>query len=327
MQWIGLRQIWFHLAGFDWLSDVMNTNNNKNLTVVIPTFNRSNELVRALDSLVAQSDCDFETIVCDDGSTEDIEAAIRGFNSRLRLRLLRIDNSGGPARPRNVATIASTTRWISYLDSDDWWYPSRMARIKTQLSDDRDIVYHPLQVIRADQDSSARPPHGAEIGERLRTDDPLWHMIRFGNPLATSGTTVKRELMISIGGFDESRDLASVEDFDAWLRLAAKGARLHFVSDALGAYWVGSDQISTFNTRQFERQRHFFSHQLELLPFPYRARARSNFGYLLGSYALDLGLADAQHYFNDLQVSQEPMRWLNAQFKLWRAGVKRQDTR
>lgn len=305
----------------------MNTNNNKDLTVVIPTFNRSHELVRALDSLVAQSDCDFETIVCDDGSTEDIEAAIRGFNSRLRLRLLRIDNSGGPARPRNVATQASTTRWISYLDSDDWWYPSRMARIKAQLSDDRDIVYHPLQVERADQDSSARPPHGAEIGEPLRTDDPIWHMIRFGNPLATSGTTVKRELMIGIGGFDESRDLASVEDFDAWLRLAAQGARLHFVSDALGAYWVGSDQISTFNIRQFERQRQLFHRQLELLPSPYRDRARSNFGYLLGSYALDLGLADAQYYFKDLQVTQEPMRWLKAQVKLWRARVKRLDSR
>lgn len=305
----------------------MNNGNKNDLTVVIPTFNRSHKLVRALDSLVMQSDGDFETIVCDDGSTEDIAAAIQGFDSRLRLRLLRIDNSGGPARPRNVATQAATTRWISYLDSDDWWYPSRMARIKAQLSDDRDIVYHPLRVERADQDSSARPPHGAEIGEPLRTGDPIWHMIRFGNPLATSGTTVKRELMIGIRGFDESRDLVSVEDFDAWLRLAAQGARLHYVPEALGAYWVGSDQISTFNTRQFERQRNLFRRQLEMLPSRYRARARSNFGYLLGSYALDLGSADAQYYFNDLQVTREPMRWLKAQVKLWRARVKGLDSR
>lgn len=297
------------------------------LTVVIPTFNRSHELVRALDSLVAQTDGDFEVIVCDDGSTEDIASAIQSFLGRLRLRLIRIENSGGPARPRNVATHAATTRWISYLDSDDWWYPSRMARLRTELTDDRDIVYHALLIERADHDSAAKPVHGAEIGEAMRNQDPIWHMIRFGNPLATSGTTVKRELMIGIGGFDESRDLASVEDFDAWLRLAAQGARLHFVSEALGAYWVGSDQISTFNTRQFERQRHFFRRQLELLPSPYRARARSNFGYLLGSYALDLGLADAQYYFNDLQVTQEPMRWLKAQVKLWRARVKGLDSR
>jgi glycosyltransferase involved in cell wall biosynthesis len=300
----------------------MTTRTPLDLTVVIPTFNRSHELVRALDSLVAQTDSDFEVIVCDDGSTEDIASAIKGFHDQLRLRLLRIDNSGGPARPRNVATQAATTRWISYLDSDDWWYPSRMARLRAELTDDRDIVYHALRIERADHDSAAKPAHGAEVGEAMRNHDPVWHMIRFGNPLATSGTTVKRELMIAIGGFDESRELASVEDFDAWLRLACRGARLTYIPQALGAYWVGSDQISTFNARQFERQRHLFRRQLTLLPAQYRMRAKSNFGYLLGSYALDLGLPDAQAYFRDLELTQEPLRWLKAQAKLWRARVK-----
>lgn len=292
------------------------------LTVIIPTFNRSHELVRALDSLVAQTDDDFEVIVCDDGSTEDIASAIQGFLGCLRLRLIRIENSGGPARPRNVATQAATTRWISYLDSDDWWYPSRMARIRTELTDDRDIVYHALRVERADHDSAAKPAHGAEIGEAMRNQDPIWHMIRFGNPLATSGTTVKRELMLEIGGFDESRELASVEDFDAWLRLASKGARLYFLSEPLGAYWVGSDQISTFNVRQFECQRHLFRRQLTLLPERYRAQAQSNFAYLLGSYALALGLPDAQSYFSELQLTQEALRWLKARAKLWRANLE-----
>lgn len=300
----------------------MRTNTQHDLTVVIPTFNRSLELVRALDSLVAQTDPDFEVIVCDDGSTEDIAVAIQGFQGRLRLRLLRIDNSGGPARPRNVAAEAASTRWISYLDSDDWWYPSRMARLKAELDDDRDIVYHPLRVERADRDLTAKPPHGTEIGWPLRGDDPILHMTRFGNPLATSGTTVKRELMMAIGGFEESLELASVEDFDAWLRLAARGARLYYISEALGAYWVGSDQISTFNARQFKRQCYLFHRQLALLPARYRARARSNFGYLLGSYALDLGLPDAQAYFRDLQLTQEPLRWLKARAKLWRARLQ-----
>jgi len=297
----------------------MRTDAKHDLTVVIPTFNRTQELVRALDSLVAQTDADFEVIVCDDGSSEDIAAAIQHFHNRLRLQLLRIDNSGGPARPRNVATKAATTRWISYLDSDDWWFPTSVVNVKKYLTDRWDIVYHPLRVERADRDTAANPPQGAEIGEPLRTDDPLLHMIRFGNPLATSGTTVRRELMMAMGGFDESRELASVEDFDAWLRLAANGARLNYIPEALGAYWVGSDQISTFNARQFERQRNLFRRQLELLPSRYRGRARSNFGYLLGSYALELGLPDAQVYFRDLSWTHEPLRWLKARVKLWRA--------
>ena len=290
------------------------------LTVVIPTFNRSQELIRSLNSLVAQSDPNFEVIVCDDGSTEDIGSAIHSFNTRLRLRLLRIDNSGGPARPRNVATEVATTRWISYLDSDDWWFPSRMARLRAALCEDFDIVYHPLIVERADQDIMARPAHGSQIGESLRVADALWHMVRFGNPFPTSGTTVRRESMIAIGGFDESRDLVSVEDFDVWLRLVGKGARVQYMPEALGVYWVGSDHISMFNVRQFECHRHLFQRQLELLPPSYQARARSNFGYLLGSYALALGLPDALAYFKDVRLSEEPLRWLKAQVKLWRAS-------
>lgn len=290
------------------------------LTVVIPAFNRSQELIRSLDSLVAQTDPNFDVIVCDDGSTEDIASAVNGFNTRLRLRLLRIENSGGPARPRNVATNAATTRWISYLDSDDWWLPFRMARLKAALSDDSDIVYHPLVVERADQDTMARPAHGSQIGYPLDVADALWYMVRTGNPFPTSGTTVRREVIIAIGGFDESRDLTSVEDFDAWFRLVAAGARVRHLSEALGVYWVGSDQISTFNACQFERQRHLFQRQLELLPPPYRARAKSNFGYLLGSYALNLGLPGARTYFSDVRLSEEPLRWLKAQIKLWRVS-------
>lgn len=300
----------------------MKNDNPQDLTVVIPTFNRSEELVRALSSLTTQTDNVFDVIVCDDGSTEDIAAAIGGFHSQLRLRLLRIDNSGGPARPRNVATKAATTRWISYLDSDDWWYKSRIADLKAQLTEDRDIVYHSMRVERADLDTAAKPPHAGMIGEQLRSIDPIMHMIRFGNPLPTSGTTVKRELMIAIGGFDESRELASVEDFDAWLRLAARGARFHYVSAILGAYWVGSDQISTFNSRQLDRQRSLFERQITLLPPQYRNCARSNFGYLLGSYALALNLPDANHYFCDLKFRHEPTRWLKAKIKLWTASWK-----
>lgn len=294
----------------------MHVESSNSLTVVIPTFNRSDELVRALDSLVAQTDSDFDVIVCDDGSTADIASAIQAFRHRLRLKLTRIDNSGGPARPRNIGTQAATTTWISYLDSDDWWFPSRIAQLKSQLKDDCDLVYHTLLVDRSDRCTSARPSHGSTIGEPIRVSDPLLHMIRFGNPLPTSGTTVRRDWMLRIGGFDESRDLASVEDFDAWIRLATQGARLRHIPEALGAYWIGHEHISTFNARQFERQRNLFQKQLTLLPSAYRARAESNFSYLLGSYALALGLPNAGGHLRKVRLRDEPVRWLKAQAKL-----------
>ena len=299
-----------------------NDDQSSSITVVVPVFNRPHELARMLDSLLVQSDSDFDVIVCDDGSTEDIEAVTRAYTARLRLQLLRIENSGGPAKPRNVAVAAAQTQWVSFLDSDDWWTPQRMARVKTVLKTGADIVYHQLTVHRADMSANEKPPHGSLLGDPLRSSDPLMHMIRFGNPLPTSATTVRRELMMEIGGFDESRDLASVEDFDAWLRLASRGATMLLIPEPLGWYWVGSDQISTFGLRQYERQGNLFRRQLELLPPAYRASAQSNFSYLLGSYALDLALPGASAHFQHVELTQEPWRWAKARVKLWRARYR-----
>jgi glycosyltransferase involved in cell wall biosynthesis len=296
-------------------------NSSPTVTVVIPTFNRSAELERALDSLAAQTDPQFAVFVCDDGSAEDIQSVVDRYARRLDIVCQRIDNSGGPARPRNIGIQQATTDWVSFLDSDDWWHPERMAAVKSRLDETVDVVYHRLQVTRA-ASSSAAHQRVELIGDPLRDEEPLTHMLRFGNPLPTSATLVRTALMREVGGFDDSRALASVEDFDAWLRLAAKGARFAFVPRTLGCYWVGDDNISAFTPRQYERQRTLFERQLTLLPQAHRRRARSNFSYLLGSYELLLGLPDHDGHLRQVELSVEPIRWLKARLKLARRFVR-----
>lgn len=293
------------------------------ITVIVPVFNRSDELSRALSALAVQTDPDFEVVVCDDGSSEDISAVTQKFDAMLRLRLIRIENSGGPARPRNMAALEATTEWLSFLDSDDWWFPERIACVKAALDGRCDLLYHQLRVEREDTHKAAGAhPHGAVLGSRMRSAHPLTHMIRFGNPLPTSATIVRRSLMLKLGGFNESRDLASVEDFDAWLRLCSAGARVKFLPRILGAYWVGNDQISTFNARQYDRQQKLFVRQMQLLPKIYLALAESNFYYLLGSYALALGLPGSKEHFKHVSFYIEPQRWIKSRIKLLLAFFK-----
>lgn len=287
------------------------------VTVVIPTYNRRKELRRALDCLVSQTDPNFDVLVCDDGSIEDIQGLVDEFCGKLNIACQRIENSGGPARPRNVGLAQARGEWVSFLDSDDWWLPSRMATVKHHLVNGVDVVYHSLNVTRSSTAIHVGPGV-AQIGQPLRDSDALTHMLRFGNPLPTSATLVRTALMRDIGGFDDRRELASVEDFDAWLRLAARGARFRYVPKSLGFYWVGEDSISTFTVRQYERQCTLFEHQLTLLPARCLRRAQSNFNYLLGSYELMLGLPDSGR-LSKVELTVEPMRWLKARAKiLWR---------
>jgi glycosyltransferase involved in cell wall biosynthesis len=286
-----------------------------NITVIIPSYNRSKLLTRALQSLAAQTDSDFEVIVCDDGSTENIARVVELFKNALKISLLQIKNSGGPAKPRNIATRAATTRWVSYLDSDDWWHPGRIKAVRKELNSDRDIVYHFLEVVHANNTRDERRTYGKRLGEKLRCRDATSHMLLFGNPIPTSAVTIRRELMLAIGGFDENPKLASVEDFDAWLRLSTNGTKFHCLSEILGNYWVGSDQISKFSKKQFECQQYLFESQINYLPARYSRIAKGRFAYLLGSYALDLGLPNYSSYYRSLSFFQEPDIWLKAAAK------------
>ncbi len=245
------------------------------LSVVIPVYNRAWELQRALKSLADQTLRDFEVIVCDDGSTEDVRSVVYSFMGRLSLSYRRIDNSGGPACPRNTAVSIAKGDWISFLDSDDWWDKSRMAVVVNALGDDIDFLYHPLRLVAKDGHRARRGMHKA-VGFQMRCD-PLRHMALFGNPIPNSAAVVRRGLLDRIGGMCEDRGLFAYEDFDTWLRLAEIGARFRFLDRTLGSYWIGDDSISAMSEQQILRQVTLFErHVSHFSPFKAAAEARQN---------------------------------------------------
>lgn len=287
------------------------------LTVVIPCYNRQDELARALDSLVAQTDGAFDVVVCDDGSTDDIPAVVARYADRLSVTCLSIDNSGGPARPRNLGVAHSKAEWISFLDSDDWWFPDRIAHVRAALNEAVDIVYHRLRKHACDGSADHGKPLPEMVGHDLNNADPLRTMILHGNPVATSGATVRRTVLVESGGFCDDRTLASVEDFDLWLRLAGSRKRFRYMPDVLGAYCTGGEHISHFST-QYEKQRELFARQLTTLPPSYVAIARDRFEYLLGSYAVRLGRPEAASHLRRVQYNAGWMTWTKARAKLLR---------
>lgn len=91
-------------------------------SVIIPTHGRSTLLADAVDSVLAQSVQDFELIIVDDGSPEPVRVT-----EDTRIRLLRIESNGGPARARNLGVEASTGEILAFLDDDDVWVPERLS--------------------------------------------------------------------------------------------------------------------------------------------------------------------------------------------------------
>ena len=254
------------------------------ISVVIPVFNRTWELERALDSLVRQSYSNFEVLVCDDGSTEDIESIFKRYKSSLNIRYYKIKNFGGPARARNVGINNAIGEWIAFLDSDDWWVSERFDMLLKYLNQEFDLVYHQLEVV-----SSGYLKRLGErrkyVGSELKYD-PLKHMALLGNPIPNSSVIVRKSSLVEIGGISEDPELISVEDFDTWLMLAKRNLRMIFVPRPLGYYWLGNDGISSVSEKTIMAYRKVFNKHVNDFKDEYSQQAKSCQHYFIGSLIL-----------------------------------------
>jgi len=95
------------------------------VSVVIPTYNRRDLLIRAIESVLAQSVAPAEIIIVDDGSTDGTEEALRPLGSRIIY--VRTGNRGISAA-RNAGAGMATGEWIAYLDNDDAFMPQKIER-------------------------------------------------------------------------------------------------------------------------------------------------------------------------------------------------------
>ena len=93
-------------------------------SVVIPTYNRADLLRETLESVFRQEDRDFEVIVVDDGSKEDLSSIEADYAGRITF--VRQANAG-PAEARNNGVRNSQGDYVAFLDSDDVWLPWTLA--------------------------------------------------------------------------------------------------------------------------------------------------------------------------------------------------------
>jgi glycosyltransferase involved in cell wall biosynthesis len=103
--------------------------NNPTVSVVLPTYNRAELLPRAIESVIGQTYHDWEIVLVDDGSTDATPDLVRAYARRLgdRLNYIRQDN-GGSSRARNRGIEAARGRYVAFLDSDDEFLPTKLAR-------------------------------------------------------------------------------------------------------------------------------------------------------------------------------------------------------
>lgn len=221
-------------------------NHSPVVTVVIPTYNHAHFLREALGSLCAQTYPDWEAIVINNFSEDDTVEVVGSFaDSRIILENFR--NNGIIAASRNRGIALARGRYVAFLDSDDTWYPEKLARCMEHFNNDIGLVCHGLRWIGSQERDMFCGP------EQRATFDAL---LDEGNCITPSATVVLKESLESVGCFSEDPAVVTAEDYHLWIKLARAGNKMHFIKEILGQYRIHSGNQSGSVQRQLNADLH-----------------------------------------------------------------------
>lgn len=178
-------------------------------SLLMPTFNRAGLLERALDSVLAQHETQWELLIADDGSTDATPRVLAQWRLREpRIRTWRHENRG-QAASRNRLLHCARAPWIAFLDSDDELEPDHLARHREAIQADPavDVWLSPMRVVGDPMLPCAETP-----GRTVHVDACI----------GVGMLVLRREAMLSVGGFP---DIDYAEEAALMRRLVADGAR------------------------------------------------------------------------------------------------------
>ncbi len=185
------------------------------ITVIVPTHNRTRLLATTLRTILWQQDVDLETIVLDDGSSEDSEAVVAELRDS-RVRLLRHERPQGVCVARNRAAAEARGAWLAFCDDDDLWAPDKLAnQLAAARAAGRTWAYGGAVHVNLELRllSVKRPPPP----DRLVRTLPRWNLM----PGGSSNVIVRADSFAAAGAWDSR--LVNLADWDLWARLAREG--------------------------------------------------------------------------------------------------------
>ena len=235
--------------------------------IIVPIFRISEELLlKALDSIKAQTFTGYEVYICDGTPTEhqryDTKAVVEcyGFN------YIRQD----PAQPlvggaRNQAVATGSNPYLAFLDGDDYWYDAYLSEMKISIEESNEktaiwsvVLDCEYPVISQFTGESHRMKglyaHWEDL-DFIHNHPELAYYYFFGHPPAPTGTIIQREAFEAVGGYDVT--LGMGEDTELLLRIVGDPRKVpvenrrHYSHLPLigGFHYVGEENTLSFGTQ------------------------------------------------------------------------------
>ncbi|MFN0602898.1 glycosyltransferase family 2 protein [Facklamia hominis] len=195
---------------------------NSKVSIIIPTYKRSNRIKRAIDSVLSQDYKNFELIVVDDNDPSDIERklteeAVNEYLSLPYFKYIQHDRNKNGSAARNTGIKASSGDYITFLDDDDEYYPHKIG-LQVQILNNLDHnIWGACYTLYDKIDQYGKLQVSSELVEGNLLVQALSKNLYIGSG---SNFMVTRKALNDINGFDES--FKRNQDLEFLVRLLTK---------------------------------------------------------------------------------------------------------
>ncbi|PXV56487.1 glycosyltransferase [Aeromonas veronii] len=185
-------------------------------SIVIPTYNRKDELMDSLASITELDDCGcaFEVIVVDDCSTQIYDLDLTTFG--IDISYIRLAENGGPSVARNSGAMRAKYDWLLFLDDDDRFLASKLVDVKKAITDNPEceLFYHLACIDMQNEGFSYQTKQS-----RFSAFKEIQGIVLDSNPIGGApNLIISRALFLRAGMFDSQ--MKAIEDYEFIIRLA-----------------------------------------------------------------------------------------------------------
>lgn len=203
------------------------------VSIIVPTYNVEKYIAQTIECVLAQTFTDWELVITDDCSTDaTVEIIKRYIQQDKRIKLFILPENSGAALARNHSIENAKGRYISFLDSDDWWYPEKLKKqIDFIQKTDCEFCFTAFEY--ADQDLNI-------TGVSHKPQKITYRDIKLGCNIGTPGVIYDT---LRIGKMYMPNMKVS-EDWALWIKIIEKTKVAYSINEPLWKYRILSNSLS-----------------------------------------------------------------------------------
>ena len=195
-------------------------------SVIMPTFNHAEFIGMAINSVLNQTEKDFELIIVNNFSTDNTIKIIKGFKDH-RIKLINFRNHGVIASSRNKGIKTAKGKYIAFLDSDDVWHEDKLQICLKFIDKNYEFICHKMK-------NKIQKKSFFSDALLLVKTITLKNLLFKGNIISTSSVVIKKNILKKVNFFCVSKNIINAEDFYLWLKVLSKGYNCKIIQSELG---------------------------------------------------------------------------------------------